>query len=69
MQRPPFLVRPAGQLGNAIALLEAGAAALHYSEPSVAALLGLAQELLSLVKLGACSISSVHLAMSASAAH
>lgn len=44
--------RPAGQLPNAIALLEAAQAALHYGEPAVGALLAAAQELLSLLKLG-----------------
>lgn len=51
--RPRSHCLPAGQLPNALALLEAGAAALHYGQPSVSALLALGQELLSLIKLGA----------------
>lgn len=47
------LPSPAGQLPNALALLEAGAAALHYGQPSIGALLALGQELLPLIKLGA----------------
>lgn len=42
-----------GQLPNAVALLEAAQAALHYGEPSIGTLLATAQELLSLLKLGA----------------
>ena len=49
---PAVPLRPAGQLPNAIALLEAAQAALHYGEPAVGALLAAAQELLSLLKLG-----------------
>ena len=41
-----------GLLPTAIALLEAGQAALHFGEPSVNQLLAAAQELLGLVKLG-----------------
>jgi hypothetical protein len=51
-QRAQQLDAAAGQLPNAAALLEAGQAALHYGQPSIAALLGTAQELLSLAKLG-----------------
>ena len=47
------LVSPhAGLLPTAIALLEAGQAALHFGEPSVNQLLAAAQELLGLVQLG-----------------
>ena len=50
---PLYMPRPpAGQLPNAVALLEAAQAALHYGEQSISTLLAAAQELLSLVKLG-----------------
>ncbi|PRW56208.1 MAG2-interacting 2 [Chlorella sorokiniana] len=52
-QRAQRIDAATGLLPNAIALLEAAQSALHYSEPSVGALLASAQELLSLVKLAA----------------
>lgn len=54
MHIPSAHPHAAGLLPNAVALLEAAQAALHYGEPSVGALLAAAQELLSLIKLGAC---------------
>ncbi|KAL4457607.1 hypothetical protein ABPG75_012472 [Micractinium tetrahymenae] len=50
-ERAQQLDATTGQLPNALALLEAGGATLHYGQPSISALLVLGQELLSLIKL------------------
>lgn len=53
------VVASAGQLSYAITLLEAGQAALHFGELGISSLLGLAHDLLALIKLGELLLSQV----------